>query len=66
MMEHIPSKTELDAALADLQRIHRTHLAQHNVKLPKPGSQKVLQLSILHHANGEPAHKNTVSGKDGD
>lgn len=66
MMEHTPAKAELDAAFADLQRIHRTHLAQHNVKLPKPGSQKALQLSILHRAKGEPVHKDTISGKDGD
>lgn len=60
-MEPIPSKAELDAAFADLQRIHRIHLAQHNVKLPTPGSRKALQLSILHHAKGEPVHKDTVS-----
>lgn len=56
-----PDKAELDAAFADLQRIHRTHLAQHNVKLPEPNSQKAWQLSILHHAKGELVHKDTVS-----
>ena len=46
-------KAELDSAFVDLQRIHRTHLVQHNVKLPEANSQISLQLSILHHAKGE-------------
>ena len=56
-----PGKAELDAAFVDLRRIYRTHLAQHNVKLPDANSQKALQLSILHRVKGELVHQDTVS-----
>lgn len=52
---------ELYSAFADLRRIYRTHLVQHNVKLPEANSQKALQLSILHHVKGELVHQDTVS-----
>ena len=32
MTSQNPGKAELSAAFVDLQRIHRTHLAQHNLK----------------------------------
>ena len=54
-------KVELDADFADLKRIHRTHLARHNVKLSEANSQQAFQLSILHHAKDEPVHNDTVS-----
>lgn len=56
-----PTRAELDRAFAELERIHRTHLVQHGVRLPAPGSAKAFQLAVLWHWRERSVHKNEVS-----
>ena len=56
-----PTREELDAAFADLTRIHTTHLAQHGVSLPREGTARSLQLSILWHWRDRQVHKDQIS-----
>ena len=48
----LPSRSELKAAYDDIARIHRTHLAQHGVRLPDENSYKWVWLAMLHHHKG--------------
>lgn len=56
-----PTRAELDEAFADLARIHRAHLAQHDVKLPGAGTARALQLAILWRCRDHEVHKDQVS-----
>ena len=56
-----PSKDEIRNAWEDLKRIHKTHLAQHNVKLPGEKTAKALWLGVLWSCKDRPVHKNEMS-----
>ena len=56
-----PTRTEIDEAFDDLSRIHRNHLAQHGVNLPRAGTARALQLAILWHCRDHEVHKDQVS-----
>ena len=56
-----PTRTQIRAAWQDLQRIHRTHLAQHKVKLPEEGTAKALWLGVLWACRDRPVHKAEMS-----
>ena len=57
----LPSRAELKVAYDDIARIHRTHLAQHGVRLPDENSYKWVWLGMLHFHSGERVHKNRIS-----
>lgn len=56
-----PTRTQIRAAWQDLKRIYRTHLAQHNVKLPEDGTAKALWLGVLWACKNRPVHKAEMS-----
>lgn len=61
MSANLPPLEELLDAFEDIERIHKIYLAQHGVKLPNKQSHKWVWLAMLHHARGEPVHKNLIS-----
>ena len=57
----LPTPEELKLAYDDAVRIHSEHLAQHEVILPKPDSNRAIWLAMLHHYAPNPVHKNEIS-----
>ncbi len=61
MTDSLPTRAALEQAYDDIARIHRTHLAQHGVRLPDKNSYKWVWLAMLHYYEGESVHKNRIS-----
>ena len=57
----LPTREELDAAYADIVRIHARHLARHGVRLPSKETYPWVWLATLYHYAGERVHKNEIS-----
>lgn len=64
-MSALPSPAQLQKAWEDLREIHSTHLAVHDVKIPKAGkyseSQKAMWLAMLYFNREREVHKDEMS-----
>ena len=56
-----PSPQQLEEAYQKAKRIHKIHLDQHNVHLPKWSTYKAIHLAMLMYFKGEFVHKDAVS-----
>ena len=60
-MRELPSREELDAALAKAEEIHREYLAAHEVKMPSRATYPSIWLAMLFHYQGDWVHKDEIS-----
>ena len=64
-MTSLPSSSDLQKAWEDLQRLHKTHLAKHGVRLPDveryDEHQHALWLAVLRHFQDQDVDKNFMS-----
>lgn len=57
----LPTRKQLEQAYEKAARIHKTHLDQHDVKMPQMSSYKWVWLAMLVHFEGVPVHKDDIS-----
>lgn len=61
MTRPLPTVEELATAWVEAKRVHRSHLAPHEVKLPREDSPRRIWLAMLFHYQPNPVHKNEIS-----